>query len=98
MKLKWNDMELEGTAAEMLEFVAAQKLSCRSADRDCLMRAGKPVKITYGDGQEVICRSIEESRRFLSARGLNVANGTISQNLTKNGFYRLGRYEIRPEG
>ena len=98
MKLRWNDMELEGTAEEMKEFVAAQRLSNRSADRDCLTRAGKPVKITFGEGQEVICRSIEESRRFLSARGLNVANGTISQNITKNGVYRLGRYEIRPEG
>ena len=97
MKLRWNDMEFEGTVEEMQEFVAQKQQSNRSADRDRLMRAGKPVKVCFGEGQEVICRSIEESRRFLSARGLTVAAGTISSNITKSGQYKIGRYTIIPE-
>ena len=91
-------MEIEGTAAEIMEVIAMRSMPSRSAAKNIALRAGTPTEISSGDGNKHYCRSIEEARRWLNERGLPVSNACIGAHLNAEGEYHIGKFTVRKSG
>lgn len=94
MKLRWNDMEFEGTMAEIQEFVASMDKPRENFYSGKFNRLGRQVVVCCED-QTVSCRSISDAVRYLRDHGYSVSNWTIGANLKKIGQYSIGKYVVR---